>query len=143
MKFKMTAKEPTEMERVMENIAQVEAEIQQRIYQIGQMYYDENKENSQIEEKYHAMVDLINKLDMNRKGFYKQKLRLEGQMMCENCGSIIPYGSMYCNNCGQRADEKQEGGPAQVNPSAVLCPSCGKELEAGSLFCVYCGTKIG
>lgn len=143
MKFKMTAKEPTEMERVMENIAQVEAEIQQRIYQIGQMYYDENKENSQIEEKYHAMVDLINKLDMNRKGFYKQKLRLEGQMMCENCGSIIPYGSMYCNNCGQRADEKQEGGPVQVNPSAVLCPSCGKELEAGSLFCVYCGTKIG
>lgn len=143
MKFKMTAKEPTEMERVMENIARVEEEIQQRIYQIGQMYYDENKENSQIEEKYHAMVDLINKLDMNRKGFYKQKLRLEGQMMCENCGSIIPYGSMYCNNCGQRADEKQEGASAPVNPSAVLCPSCGKELEAGSLFCVYCGTKIG
>lgn len=105
-------KEPTEMERVMENIAQVEGEIQQKIFQLGQMYYTDHRANSYGDEKYFPMIDLINKLDQNRNGFYKNKLRLEGQMMCVNCGAVIPYGSMFCNVCGKKADEKQDGGSA-------------------------------
>lgn len=142
MKFRAMTKEPTEMDRVMENIAQVESEIQQKIFQLGQMYYEENKNNCEMEEKYFAIVDLINKLDFNRKGFYKNKLRLEGQMMCENCGSVIPYGSMYCSICGQKADEKQENAGTVVNVEAVKCKQCGMVLEEGSRFCVSCGAKV-
>lgn len=133
---------PTEMDRVMENIAQVEGELQQRIFQLGQMYYEDNKNSSEIEEKYFAMVDLINKLELNRKGFYKNKLRLEGQMMCENCGAVIPYGSMYCNICGKKADEKQEDANAAANPNEARCKQCGAILDADSLFCASCGTKV-
>ena len=43
MDFLNTKKEPTEMERVTENIAQVEGEIQQKVYQLGQLYYEEHK----------------------------------------------------------------------------------------------------
>lgn len=144
MKILNTKKAPTEMDRVMENIAQVEAELQQRILQLGQMYYEDNKNNRGIEEKYFAQVDLINKLSMNRKGFYKNKLRLEGQMMCDNCGAIIPYGSVFCNVCGGKMDEKQGNVmpiPA-INPNEIRCKNCGAVLEDDSVFCTACGTKV-
>lgn len=142
MKFLNNTKTPTEMDRVMENIAQVEGELQQKIFQLGQMYYDENKNNSDIEEKYFVLVDLINKLSMNRKSFYQNKLRLEGQMMCENCGSVIPYGSMFCNVCGGKVDEKQGNISVPVNSSEPRCKKCGAILDGDSVFCASCGTKV-
>lgn len=140
----MQTKEVTEMDRVMESIAQSEAEMQQRIFQLGQMYYDENKDKGKedIEEKYYTLIDLIRKLELNRKGFYKNKLRLEGKMQCENCGSVIPYGSVYCSICGKKADEKQEGDPVNMSVSVGKCKVCGADLEEDSLFCTSCGAKV-
>ncbi len=143
MKFLNSTKEPTEMERVMENIAQVEKEIQQRIFQLGQMYYENNKNQITGDPQFAGIVDLVNKLDLNRQGYYKNKLRLEGQMMCENCGSVIPFGSMYCNVCGKKADEKQaDSGEAVGQTFSRKCKKCGAELGTDSLFCMSCGTKI-
>lgn len=142
MKILNTKKAPTEMDRVMENIAQVENELQQRIFQLGQMYYEDNKNSNSLEEKYFAQVDLINKLSMNRKGFYKNKLRLEGQMLCEKCGAIIPYGSMFCNICGGKLDEKQESVIPVANSNEKKCKKCGATLDEDSLFCTVCGTKV-
>ena len=142
-------KEPTEMDYIMASIAQVESEMQQRIFQLGQMYYEDYKNSSSLEEKYHDLVDLINKLDQNRKGYYKNKLRLQGQMMCESCGAVIPYGSVYCNFCGKKTDEKQvntgtedmNAGMAAAEPAR--CPQCNEVLEPGSIFCASCGTRVG
>lgn len=114
------AKEPTEMDRVMENIRQVEAEIQQKIFQLGQAYYTDHRANDYGDGKYVPLIDQINKLDLNRNGFYKNKLRLEGQMMCENCRALIPYGSTFCNVCGKRADVRQAGEPAGGNVSSAV-----------------------
>ena len=141
----MQPKEATEMDRVVENIAQSEAEIQQRIFQLGQLYYEDNKGKGKgdIEEKYFILIDLINKLDLNRKGFYKNKLRLEGQMLCENCGSVISFGSVYCNVCGKKADEKQEDETVtSADDSGKRCSACGASLEEDSLFCTSCGAKV-
>ncbi len=135
-------KEPTEMERMDANIAQVEAEIQQRYYQIGQMYYEEHKADEDKGDKYSSIVESISKLELNRTGFQKNKLRLQGQMMCESCGAIIPYGSVFCNICGQRADEKQEGGAVVSNTSpGRRCAVCGAAMDADSMFCTSCGSK--
>ena len=58
MKFFNSTKEPTEMDRVMENIAQTENEIRGRIYQLGEMFYQANKakEKEEIDEKYYALI---------------------------------------------------------------------------------------
>lgn len=142
MKFFNSSKEPTEMERVKENIAQVEAQIQQRIFELGQLYYEKHKNNIENNDEYSAIVDIINKLDQNRKGYYKNKLRLEGQMLCENCGSTIPYGSMYCSVCGKKADEKQNDAEVVVNANVPKCAKCGEPLEEGNAFCTACGAKV-
>lgn len=139
-------KEPTEMERAIESLNAAEKNLQDKIYQLGQMYYMDNKDNKDIDPKYLAMVDLITKFDENRKGFYQNKLRLEGQMMCANCGAIIPYGSVYCSSCGKNATVKEEGSvpisPMSAPVEGKVCPKCGAAVEEGSLFCTTCGTKI-
>ena len=70
------------------------------------MFYQVNKtkEKGEIDEQYYAIIELINRLEQNRRGCYKNKQRLEGHMMCEHCGAMIPYGSIFCNICGQRAE---------------------------------------
>lgn len=141
MDFLNTKREPTEMERVTENIAQVEGEIRQKVYQLGQLYYEEHKDNEDTGSKYYSLVDAISKLEFNRMGFYKNKLRLQGQMMCENCGAVIPYGSVFCGTCGKKADEKQVGSGAEM-PAGKRCAACGAPLEADSLFCASCGAKV-
>lgn len=136
----------SEMQAVLGNISQVEGEIRQKIYQLGQAYYEEFKGDPSIGEKYFAMVDQIVKLEQNRIAFFKQKLRLEGQMMCDSCGAVITYGSLFCNFCGQKTDLQPEGnaasGPTEQQ-APRLCRNCGKELEEGSSFCTGCGQKIG
>ena len=160
-------KEPTEMDRVMQNIQQAEGEIQQKIFQLGQAYYNDHRANDYGDEKYALLIDQINKLDQNRKGFYKNKLRLEGQMMCENCSALIPYGSTFCSVCGKRADIRQDAEPtggfgvvagdalnggtaagmeaaAESHPGAGArtCMDCGAVLEPDSMFCTSCGKKV-
>lgn len=158
MKMKLFAgKEISEMDRVTENIMQVEEEIHQKIFQLGQIYYNDHKDNNYGDEKYFPIIDLLNKLDQNRNGFYKNKLRLEGKMMCVNCRAVIPYGSMFCNICGKKADEKQDGtdisapqmdpigagamAAPEQNAAEQRCMNCGAILEADSVFCTSCGQK--
>ena len=54
-----TKKEPTEMERVTENIAQVEGEIQQKVYQLGQLYYEEHKADEAADSQYCSFASLF------------------------------------------------------------------------------------
>lgn len=107
---------------------------------MGLEYYEDHIED--MDRKYRNMLDFIYKLDLNKEGFYKNKLRLKGQMKCENCGALIPYGSMFCSVCGKRADEKQEKTSDDVSPSPVIkCAKCGAILDENALFCMVCGEK--
>ena len=136
-------KEVSEMDRVMESISQTESELRQKLFQLGQMYYENNKDKTEVEAPYSQMVDQITKLDQNRKAFYKNKLRLEGLMICENCGKTIPYGSVYCSACGQKADEKQESSEtAEKADVGSKCKKCGHPMKPDSQFCASCGSPV-
>lgn len=129
----------SEMDKVKESIAQTEEEIRHKIFQLGQAYYDENKDKKEGQVPHFDLINQIVKLEHNRKAFYKNKLRLEGQMICENCGKIIPYGSVYCSECGSKADEKQESAGTEDVPK---CKKCGAPLRPDSQFCTSCGTPV-
>ena len=138
-------KELTEIERVEQDLANAEEALQEKLFQLGQLFYQKHQNDSTLEPEYANMVDMITKLDENRKGFYQNKLRLMGKMMCLNCGEIIPYGSVYCSFCGQKANEKNTSTQNPENQQGaglgLICSNCGTELEAGTLFCPSCGTK--
>ncbi len=140
-----TQRESPEIRMTLENIARADGEIQEKIFQLGQKYYEENKnkETGELSQPYASIIDAVKKLEENRKGFFKNKLRLEGQMMCENCDAIIPYGSVFCNQCGKKADEVSDNpGKPETYTENAKCRQCGAALEEGSQFCMSCGAKV-
>lgn len=100
--------QPSEVERVLQNIREAENLIQQKQLELGQLFYLENKDKTGLADKYQIIMDDIMKIDENRKGYLTQKLRLEGNMQCVNCGEIIPLGSVYCSFCGKNTTQKEE-----------------------------------
>lgn len=53
----------------------------------------------------------------------------ESNIICKECGSVVPSDVTYCPECGERADGKAE------------CPSCGQIVEKRS-FCSECGARL-
>ncbi len=134
---------PTEMDHLKENLANAEREIQQKIAQLGQLFYQDHKDDPSVEPAYLALIDQIKKTEENKKNFYQNMLRLEGKMMCLDCGAIIPYGSIYCNFCGKRLSAPVEAPKMPVAEAGVkICSNCGQTLENGESFCTNCGQKV-
>lgn len=143
MEFFKSQKQPTEMERVMANLTQAENDMFQKINQLGQLYYENHKNDTDgLDEEYASLIKTIIKLDENRKGFFNYKLRLEGAMLCVNCTSAIPYGSVYCPICGKKSMEKEEGTIGEDTSIGDVCNKCGKTNPPNSAFCAECGNKL-
>lgn len=139
-------KQPDEMAQVEQNINQVEMDIQNKIFEMGQHFLNENRDNANLDEYYVKTIDFIKKLEQNRKGFYANKLRLQGLMMCQNCGTVIPFGSVFCSACGNKADERVEGANITEEQDAQktekVCSKCGAKAESDAGFCALCGNKL-
>ncbi len=105
--FKPKEEATPEMEQARYSLMQAENELRQQILQLGQMYYDAHKKDTAPGE-FSEMLETIKKSDANRIAYYQNYLRLQGNMMCNNCEAIIPFGSIYCNKCGKMTSEKPE-----------------------------------
>lgn len=95
-----------ELEQAKRNLAQAENELQQKLLQLGQMYYVAHKDDTDTAE-FSDVVSMVKKLDSNRISFYQNYLRLQGNMMCIHCEAVIPYGSCFCNVCGKSTTEEK------------------------------------
>lgn len=130
-------KEVSPMEVIAGNIASQEQQLQEQIFRLDQLYYQQHKDSTDESEEYANLIHLITQADQNRKALYQKKLHLEGKEMCMNCGSIIPYGSAFCCSCGKSIEKKE-----QESILGSVCSNCGKINHAGSGFCSGCGAKL-
>lgn len=94
----------SEIKSIENSLKQVEERKKNMIYQLGEMYYEGNKDNDNIDETYKSKVDVINKLEYNRKVWNNRKLKTQGLRTCEGCGNVLPYESFFCNRCGLKLD---------------------------------------
>ena len=71
-----TQRESPEIRMTLENIARADGEIQEKIFQLGQKYYEENKnkETGELSQPYASIIDAVKKLEENWKGFFKNKV---------------------------------------------------------------------
>lgn len=97
-------KEPvtSEMKSIDQSIKMVEDQKKKMLYQLGEAFYDANKDNETLDESYKDKVDIIKKLEYNYKVWNNRKLKTQGLRMCENCGNTLPYDSSFCNKCGYK-----------------------------------------
>lgn len=125
------------IEAITDNIRKEEQRLQEKIFQLGQLYYLQHKNFTDEPEEYRNLINLITDSDQKRKALYQNKLHLEGKEMCMNCGSIVPYGSAFCCSCGKSIEKKE---PDEV--VGAVCMKCGKINPMESGFCSNCGAEL-
>lgn len=82
------------------SISEKEKEATQLILQIGNAYYNANKDNSEVE--YADKIALINAIyDAINENREKIK-QIKGVTKCPTCGKDVPLSASFCNNCGSR-----------------------------------------
>ncbi len=97
-----------EVKSIEASLKQVEDTQKRMVYQLGELFYESNKDNESIDEVYKEKVDTIKKLEYNAKVWNNRKLKTQGLRMCDNCGNTLPYDSSFCNKCGYKLQPVSE-----------------------------------
>lgn len=132
----MFDKNKNEIKKIEKNIGQIETEIRENLYKIGCIFYDVNKATCDEDSVYKEQLNIIGRLEAQKQGLYKEKLKLQGLMLCDHCNSIITYGSTFCNHCGQKLETDE------ILEKKKICPFCSTQIEEDAKFCVVCGNQI-
>lgn len=98
----------SEIKAIDNSLRQVEERKKNMIYQLGELYYQSNKDNESIDDSFKSKIDTINKLEYNSKVWNNRKLKTQGMRVCDGCGNILPYESFFCNRCGAKLDAVAE-----------------------------------
>ena len=97
-----------EVRQIELSLKQVEDTKKEMIYQLGELFYETNRDNESIDEYYKEKVDTIKKLEYKCKVWNNKQLKTPGLRMCENCGNTLPYDSSFCNKCGYKLQAVSE-----------------------------------
>lgn len=127
-----------EMDEYEEKLRGLKAEKIRIIRQIGETFYELNKDSDMVGTAYEQFFIDIEKNHKNIEITEKQQLASKGLRKCISCGSQLPLDSAFCNKCGAKQEELEK----EVIIAGRVCPKCGAELEEGDKFCLKCGYKL-
>ncbi|MBR4201071.1 MAG: zinc-ribbon domain-containing protein [Oscillospiraceae bacterium] len=133
------AKSLADKNRLRKDVAAIENELRNRYRDIGEKYFNENKDHPDGE--YAEMFSAITELQANLSAKQHEIEMLEGSLICPSCGGAIVIGSRFCPHCGTAAPVPA---PAPSENTAVqpVCPFCGEALAPDAMFCAACGNKL-
>lgn len=132
------AKTLADKNRIRKDIAAMENELRNRYRDIGEKFYQENRENPDPE--YVDMFVAISELQASLAAKQHEIEKLEGAIICPQCGGSIIIGSRFCPTCGAMAPTPAPA--AQPAPVQSVCPFCGETLSPDAVFCAGCGNKL-
>ena len=98
----------SELRTIEMNLKAVEDQKKAVIYQLGELFYQANKDSETLDDAYRKKIESINKLDYNHKVWINRKMKINGMRTCEGCGNILPYDSFFCNKCGAKLEAVAE-----------------------------------
>ena len=134
------AKTLADKNRIRKDIAAMENELRNRYRDIGEKYYQENRENPDPE--YVDMFVAIAELQNNLAAKQHEIELLEGAIICPQCGGSIVIGSRFCPTCGAMAPTPAPAAQPESAPVQAVCPFCGENLSPDAVFCAGCGNKL-
>ncbi len=114
-------------------LGDLEKQLSKLYAELGKKYYEQIKDAPAQEDQgtVTQIKDLLAQVEIEK----AEARRLNGMLLCPNCGSDVPAGTVYCSKCGAVVPQ-----PGVV--SSVKCPGCGASLPAGTQFCTSCGTNV-
>lgn len=121
--------------RIRKDLATIESELRNRYRDIGQKFYDENKDN--IPEAYAELFDSIVTLSNNLAAKQHELDAIDGTITCAACGKQLPKDTKFCSGCGATVVR-----PEVDAPRAAVCQNCGVAVAPDAAFCASCGNKV-
>ncbi len=137
-KMQKGAQNFTEKASLNEKIDSSRKEITACFTQLGQVYYERNRQNAP--EEYRGIFERIRNLNQTIYQCQEQVKRINGIRPCPQCGLELENSVMFCPRCGCSMPPVNQQG--QGFPGGAVCAHCGAPLEADALFCTSCGTRV-
>ena len=130
------ARDSSEQRRLESEIKKLDADIENAYKAIGRNVFESRQAGTEpeVDARIRAVSDMLAQIAEKRKRIEA----IKSQIVCPNCGKLMPAGTLFCTACG-RSMEKREA-PADNRPR---CPRCGDIVDPGDVFCMTCGTKLG
>lgn len=135
----------SDSDKLNEKINEEQNEINATYQQIGKIYYEEYKDES--DEKLILLCNIVDEsnriIDLCR----KQILFLKGIKVCSTCKAELTLDSVYCNKCGAKLFDDNEAADksnlsAAKNKHNNKCRECGSDIIDDIVFCTNCGAKV-
>lgn len=119
-------------------ISEREKKISQLFLNIGQVYYEAHKNDSEGE--YQENIAEISKLYFEITQNQEKIKQIKGVVKCPQCGADVPLNAAFCNTCGTKIER---GSGIETNGGIhKICPECHSAVDPEDSFCNYCGAKI-
>lgn len=123
---------------------EAETAVTEALLVLGRTYFEANRDKPDGE--YHKQVAQIVAAMDKEKLWRQYRLSLEGQALCEACGTVVTADSLFCKKCGKPMKKWDFTGlGVDVEPApgeGAVCKACGAPLAPGSAFCEECGAKV-
>lgn len=127
--------------RADEGCRQAETAIADAFLALGRAYFEANLENPESE--HHEEIARIAACMEQEKLWRQYRLSLDGEALCENCGTVVSSDSAFCKKCGTPMKPQNFSAlDIELASDAPVCKSCGAPIAPGSAFCEACGAKV-
>lgn len=123
------AKDLSEITSIKSKISDEQRVLLNNLAQLGELYYQNNKENPDENLKQLCGIITENKNKINE--LNKEIEKLKNSSLCPQCGSKLNEGAVFCGKCGMSLATNEK----------KFCSSCGKQLEPNCKFCPNCGAE--
>lgn len=122
----------TEINRLQKQMDSQTAFLRDLYAQLGEAYANAHADDTDGE-----YASLLADIRAGRQTFEQMKAEitaLRGQILCPECGAVLPADAKFCINCGAKIPERVD--------TTLRCNSCGSPLLADAKFCTVCGTPV-
>lgn len=132
--------ELVETTKVNMSINSEEEKIQKLFKQIGELIFEDFKNNTDTGEN---VVDLCKQIVTHEQAIKELKEKLmviKNIKPCPNCGAEVEAAAPFCPKCGAKQEEPEV--TVAEEDDRQKCPSCNAEYDEGTVFCSNCGNKL-
>lgn len=129
-----------EITKINMSISGEEEKIQKIYKQIGELVFDDFKNNTDRGEDIVALCQEVVSHQQAISDLKEKLMSVKNMKICSGCGAELERAVTFCPKCGTKQEALET--PIEEEPDLPACPSCNAKYDEGTIFCSNCGHKL-